>query len=113
MEYERRLLFQLQRSMQLLLDYFGLEDNASMVQGDFVCISGSDYPYIHYRGSYIDCLYVASRHFGSRVFSAADAELVEQLYKLRSIEHDDEYCQMLRDNREVDKELRRRQKVRP
>ena len=36
----------------------------------------------------------------------------KQLYKLRSIEHDDEYCQMLRDNREVDKELRRRQKVR-
>lgn len=106
------LLFQLLRSVQLLLNHFGVEDNASVVQGDFVCIAGSGYPYILHRGSYLECLYYAFQRSGSRVLSVTEAELAEQLYRLRGTEYDDEYRQMLLENRAVDRELRRRQKVR-
>lgn len=76
-----RLLFQLLRSMQLLLDYFGLEDKATMIQGDFACVSTSNYPYVYLRGDYMDCLYAASRHPGSRVLPASEVEIIEQIYR--------------------------------
>lgn len=107
-----RLLFQLLRSMQLLLDYFGLEDKATMIQVDFACVSTSNYPYVYLRGDYMDCLYAASRHPGSRVLPASEVEIIEQIYRLYGTEYDDEYLQMIDDNRLVDRELRRRQKVR-
>ena len=107
-----RLLFQLLRSVQLLLDYFGLEDNAAMVQGEFACVSTSQYPYVYCKGSYIDCLYTASRTPGARVLPAAEVEIIEQLFRLYGTMYDDEYRQMVRENRLVDRELRRRQKVR-
>lgn len=61
---------------------------------------------------YPDCLYEAFQRPGSKVITVDELELAEQLYQLRRTEYDDEYRQMLRENRAVDRELRRRQKVR-
>lgn len=107
-----RILFYLLRGVQHLLDYFGLEDKASMVEGEFACVSTSDYPYVYLRGDYMDCLYAAFQHPGSRVLPVSEVELIEQLHRLYGTLYDDEYHQMLHENRLVDRELRRRQKVR-
>lgn len=112
MEKMYKILFQIYRSLRLLLDHFGLEDNAAMVKGEFACISRSEQPYVFFRGSYLDCLYEAFRQPDSKIITAAELELAEQIHRLHGTEYDDEYRQMLHDNRLVDRELRRRKKVR-
>lgn len=107
-----RMLFDLLRGLRLLLDHFGLEDKAAMIDGDFVCVSTSHYPYVYCKGSYVDCLYAAFRNPGTRVLPVAEAEIIEQLHRLYGVEYDNEYLQMRRENHLVDQELRRRQKVR-
>lgn len=36
--------------MQLLPDYFGLEDNAAMVEDDYMCMARTEYPFVHFQG---------------------------------------------------------------
>lgn len=107
-----KTLFQLLRSMNLLLEHFKLTDNASMVQGEFVCIDRMGYPYAYFRGSYLDCLYEVFKKPGFKIIPASELEIAEQLYRLRGTEYDDEHRQMIQENRLIDKELRRRKKVR-
>ena len=57
-------------------------------------------------------LYEAFKRPGTKIISVDELELAEQLYQLRRTEYDDEYRQMLHDNRLIDRKLRRRKKVR-
>lgn len=112
MERIDKILFELYRSMRILLEHFGLEDKAAMIEGEFVCIDPTGYPYVYFRGSYQDCLYEVFKRPGMKIIPAQERDFSEQLYRLVRPEYDDEYRQMLQDNRLVDQELRRRKKVR-
>lgn len=112
MEKIYKILFELYRSMRILLEHFGLEDKAAMIQGEFVCIEPSGYPRVYFRGSYQDCLYEVFKRPGSKIIPAAERDIAEQIYRLQRANYDDEYHQMLQENRLIDRELRRRQKVR-
>lgn len=112
MEKIDKILFQLYRSMQILLEHFGLEDKAAMIQGEFVCVDRTGYPYVYFRGSYSDCLYEVFKRPGLKIIPAPERDFAEQIYRLHRAEYDDEYQQMVRENRLVDRELRKRQKVR-
>lgn len=108
-----RILFELLRDLRLLLDHFGLEDRAASVNGEFVCCNREGFPCQFFRGTYLDCLYYLQKEPTMKILPADEAVLYEECYRIVAHpSYDNEYLSMLRENRLVDRELRRRQKVR-
>ncbi len=113
MQDKERLLFEMFRGIRLLLRHFGLEDDTLFLPGEFVCTVPDGYPVIYFEGPYADCLYHQLLHPEQIVLSALEHQLRAEHYKITHGQlYDEEYCQMIRENRIVDKELQRRHKVR-
>lgn len=108
-----QVLFEVSRSLRILLQHFGLEDSALLMPGVFCCVPVSGYPTVYFKGSYLDCLCYQALHSGYVVLSAAETQLRADCYEiLQGDSYDPEYRAMLRENRLLDKELKRRQKAR-
>lgn len=108
-----QVLFEVSRSLRILLDHFGLEDTALAVPGVFCCVPISGYPTVYFQGSYLDCRCYQALHSGYTVLSSAESQLRADCHEIiQGQSYDLEYRAMLRENRLLDKELKRRQKVR-
>ena len=108
-----QVLFEVSRSLRILLDHFGLEDTALAVPGVFCCVPVAGYPTVYFQGSYLDCRCYQALHSGYAVLADTEAQLRADCYEIMQGQaYDQEYREMLRENRLLDKELKRRQKVR-
>jgi len=113
MEKYDRMLFDISRGLRLLLHYFGLEDRALSLPGTFVCDSSDEYPVTYFEGSYADCLFYQFLHPEAIIISEAEHEIRAEQYMISHGQlYDKEYREMIHENLLVDRELRRRQRVR-
>ena len=108
-----QLLLEILRRLDLLLRHFGIADSAAALPGEFVCLDPRLPVWERFRGSYLECLHYQAQHPAQKIFPVGEAEIMRNLYEVSNgQDYDPEYKAMLRENKLVDRELKRRQRVR-